>query len=236
MYELSDMYIENNLNLYDDITFSFKKPTHDLLLEQPEKIKYVLSNFLEYMDILLKKKDEEAYTYFSIFMFLENFLNRRISFFNRGAYNSFSSNIISSINLCYIYILRLYRRVARNFNLYSFLYVLATSFYYKDVILLKNFLIEKIRKLSFKKHKRLLSMLRYAFRLIGSMMIRNQSILGFKMLLTGKIGMAGSTKKKKWNYRIGMISMSTKKNRLKFETFQLWTRTGCLGVKLYIAF
>ena len=157
----------------------------------------IIENYVEFIQNYPIKIKSTSYVYFSIFLFFEKFFNTSIFVFNRSIYNTFNYRIVSSINLCYIYILRLYKRISKNFNLYSFLYCLAASMYYKDITLLKNFFIEKIKKLSFRKHKRLLSMLRYAFRLIGSMMIKNKSILGFKMFLSGKIGMAGSTKKKK---------------------------------------
>jgi hypothetical protein len=68
---------------------------------------------------------------------------------------------------------------------------------YQDLILLRKFCEERFKSIAFKKHKRILSMLRYTFKLVSSFMIKHNIILGFYISISGKIGAAGSTKKKK---------------------------------------
>jgi ribosomal protein S3 len=67
-------------------------------------------------------------------------------------------------------------------------------------------------------------------------MIKHNIILGFYISISGKIGAAGSTKKKKWSYMNGKLNMSVKSCKLKYEISSLWTRSGCLGLKLYLAY
>ena len=136
-------------------------------------------------------------TYFSIFLFLENFFNLQTNLFNRTNFNVLDLKLISYINLCYIHACRLYKKTTKQFHLYSYLYLLITAFMYQDLILLRKFCEERFKSIAFKKHKRILSMLRYTFKLVSSFMIKHNIILGFYISISGKIGAAGSTKKKK---------------------------------------
>lgn len=193
----------------------------------------------DYIDFLSDYVFEKKYTshlYFSIFIFYEKFFQTPIFFFNRTCYNNLHNDVMARANVCYLQVFRLYKKVAKKFRIFNFIYALVSAFLFKDLTLLKNFLIEKLKKIAFKKHKRMLSMFRYAFALVTSFMIRKKYMLGFKMYISGKIGVAGSTKKKTWYYRNGLTAISSKDKNLKYEVFQTWTRTGCLGFRIYLAF
>lgn len=182
------------------------------------------------------KNTTQSYLYFSIFLFFEIFLQSKICLFSRNFQKNHESVFLDYINNSYLMVLRLYKKITKKFNLYNFLTVMFYSFMYKDLVMLKNFLIRRFNYMNFKNHKRCLLMIRYSCLLIMSFLMGYRYTRGFKLSISGKIGAAGNSKKKKWTYEIGSTDISSKLNRLKFETFQFWTTTGCLGVKMYLSY
>lgn len=176
------------------------------------------------------------WVYFSIFTFLENLYGHNIFYVNRVSLNLLPSFYINNINSSYLLIIKVYKRTALNFKLYNFLYILSVSFFFKDLTILKNFLSLKIKQITFKKHKKILSMLRYAFKLISSFFITYKELKGFKIYISGKIGAGGSVKKKTWLYKNGTTQVSSKNARIKYDVFQLWTYSGSLGVKVNLVY
>lgn len=196
----------------------------------------LIEDFVDIISSGVSNKFQMSYVYISLCTFFEHFTTSQIIFFNRTLLGFMPTQILMFLNTCYSLTLKLYKRTGKKFSLYSFMYLVSTAFFIKDLTVLKHFFEEKFKNKAFKKHRRILSMLRYVFKLISSIMIRQGIISGFKMLLAGKIGAAGSTKKKIWAYKIGRTNQSTKFYRLKHTVSNLWTRTGCLGLKLYLSY
>lgn len=197
-------------------------------LSREEVIKSILTNN--------QRNVEQSCVFISLFTAIEQLSNSRVTLVNRFGLGDYSARYFPYINVCYFYVRRVYRRVAKKFTLYTFLYLLTTALITKDLSLLKHFFEEKFKNLKFKKHRRILSMLRYIFRLILRRLVKQEIVKGFRLELTGKIGAAGSVKKKKWTFKYGCIKLSSKHNFLKYEVGSLWTRTGCLGLRLYLAY
>lgn len=140
---------------------------------------------------------KNSWVQFSIISFFEKIFLHNVFFFNRAGLSTVPLNLVRLANIFYIFILKLYKKTAKIFNLYIFMMVLFISFFNKDLELLKGFLIEKFKKNTFKKHKKYLTIFRYLLKLVTTVMIKHEFISGYKILISGKIGAAGSTKKKK---------------------------------------
>lgn len=178
----------------------------------------------------------QPFIFITFFTALEYLTRMPVHTLNRSGLGAGNAQLVSYLNVCYFHVIRLYRRVARRFTMYTFMYLLLTSLISKDLVLVRHFFEEKFKNLRFKKHRRILSMLRYVFRVMLALFIHHNLIKGFRMEISGKIGAAGSVKKKTWAYRNGRINLSAKKDLLKYEVGSLWTQSGCLGLHLYLAY
>lgn len=181
-------------------------------------------------------KHTQSYVFISLFAALEHITQTRLHLANRTGLEHCNAQFITYLNMCYFHIIRLYRRIAKRFTMYTFMYLFLIALLRKDLSLVRNFFEEKFKNLRFKKHRRVLSMLRYVFRILLALFLHHNLIKGFRMELAGKIGAAGSVKKKTWTYRHGQINLSTKGDLLKYEVGSLWTQSGCLGLRLYLAY
>ena len=181
--------------------------------------------------IVPNKKDSFFLHYITLHNFLENISKSKIVIVNRSSLNK-HPDYLNMINNIYLLVKKIYKRSVRRFNLYNFIYILISSLVLNDIILFKNFVLRKMSGVRFKKHKRLLSMFRYAFRLATSYFLHRGFIKGFFFTMSGKIGIGGSVKKRVWKYTTGSVNLSCKKSKVKYQLFQVWTRTGCLGCKV----
>lgn len=237
MVDLQDSWSSEDNFDFDLVELNKKLPSNTIILDNYNKEINSSDDLIrDFMNMKLTKIEEISYIQFSIFLFFEKFLNTSLVLFNRNYLSKLNKTYISFINNTYLSLLKMYRKIAKKFNLYNFLTILFCSLYFKDMVILKNFLIKRFNTNNFKRHKRILSMLRHVFKIIVSFLMGRRIILGFKFSIAGKIGLAGSSKKKKWTFKKGSINLSSKIKKLKMEYFQFWTTTGCLGAKLYLSF
>lgn len=141
-------------------------------------------------------KHTQSYVFISLFTALEHVAQTRLHLANRTGLEHCNTQFVTYLNMCYFHIIRLYRRIAKRFTMYTFMYLFLIALLRKDLTLVRNFFEEKFKNLRFKKHRRVLSMLRYVFRILLALFIHHNLIKGFRMELAGKIGAAGSVKKK----------------------------------------
>ena len=236
----------NNFNFYDlQNSEHFKNHVtnnlNQILYSSFNKFKPNRSDFSDSFSFFLKsdrltniipnKKDSFMLHYITLHNFIENMSKSKIVIANRSSINK-HPDYLNVINNTYLLVKKIYKRSVRHFNLYNFIYILISSLVLNDIIIFKNFVLKKMSGVRFKKHKRLLSMFRYAFRLATSFFFYRGAIKGFFFYLSGKIGIGGSVKRKVWKYSTGSVNLSCKKSKVKYQLFQVWTRTGCLGCKV----
>ena len=234
----SNIYDYYNTALPKDYT---KNSINSISYLTSNKLKLNYNNFSDSFSFFLKsdrlsniipnKKDSFLLHYITLHNFIENMSKSKVVIVNRSSINK-HPDYLNVINNTYLLVKKIYKRSVRHFNLYNFIYVLVSSLVLNDIILFKNFVLKKMSGVRFKKHKRLLSMFRYAFRLATSFFFYRGSIKGFFFIVSGKIGIGGSVKRKVWKYTTGSVNLSCKKSKVKYQLFQVWTRTGCLGCKI----
>lgn len=212
------------------------------ILEDKNKIKSSnLNNFniINYCNNILQinsHKESSNYLYLSLGLFIESFVKYKTIMFNRINWQTYDSQLVIFLNNFFLNLLKLYKKNTKNLMLYNTLMIIFLSLFFKDIVLLKNFLTVKFKYITFKKHKKLLTTYRYIIKHISTYLIEKKIISGFKLTISGKIGMAGSSKKKKWLFKNGELKLSSKTTKLKYEVFNVWTKAGTLGIKLYLAY
>jgi ribosomal protein S3 len=63
---------------------------------------------------------------------------------------------------------------------------------------------------------------------------KNLNIFGFKLLLSGKIGVAGNGRKRKVRINFGKVSNFTLKYKVSYSLSLVNTFTGVLGLKIFL--
>lgn len=231
MYNINLNLSINNQNLVDLYQIEHKKP-HNLPI-------YVENSLIQFHNNLIKLPNQNAitnYIYISLGLFVETFTKYKITIFNRINWQTYDVMFLVFLNNFYINLVKLYKRNTKNLMLYNTLVLIFLSLFFKDLVLLKNFITLKFKHTTFKKHKKLLTIYRYIIKYISTYLMEKKIISGVKLIISGKIGMAGSSKKKKWMFKNGELKLSSKTTKLKYEVFHIWTKAGTLGVKLYLAY
>jgi hypothetical protein len=95
---------------------------------------------------------------------------------------------------------------------------------------------KKFESLFYKKHKRLLYLIKLFFNNYVLIYLPTFKCLGFYFKLRGKIGVGGNSKKKAYLIKIGNNSLTTKKLKVNFKGGNIRTLVGTLGFTLMLFF
>jgi hypothetical protein len=123
-----------------------------------------------------------------------------------------------------------------NFKIKAFLNLLLISLYSKDVILLKNGIKNNLERLHFKKHRKFLHNLKLLLKSLSSIFFYKFKCLGLFIQIKGKIGLGGSSKKKKFVFKLGSFSFTKKSQKVNYVKDCIRTYSGVLGFELYLTY
>lgn len=173
---------------------------------------------------------------FFIFKYLSTFLIDK-SFFISLQKNNFD---IVEKSLLYKMLVKKTKRLGFlkeiSFKTKAFINLILTSLYNKDVILLKNGVKGILEKLHFKKHKKFLYNLKVLLKSIAYIFFFKFKCLGLYIQIKGKIGLGGSSKKKKFVFKLGSFSFTNKTQRLTYVKDSIRTYSGVLGFETYLTY
>ncbi len=175
-------------------------------------------------------------SYVNLITFYENFLISRLYLSNRVVNNSLMSAHQNLATRIYLSVSRLLYRSKIQLRWYSFIYIFVWTCVNKDLTLLTNYLMTKIGRMHFKKHKKFFSLLRYIYFCSLKCLLQLGFVSGFLCKISGKIGLAGSVKTKSLIFAYGRTRLSNKGGLLKTSITQIWTRTGVLGLRMYLIY
>jgi len=175
-------------------------------------------------------------SYINLITFYETFLRGRLYLINRVVNNSLTAAQQSLATRIYLSVSRLLHRSKIQFRWYGLIYVFVWTCVSRDLTLLVNYLTTKINCMHFKKHKKFFSLLRYIYFCVFKCLGQLGFILGFLCKISGKIGLAGSVKTKSLIFAYGRTRLSNKGGFLKTAISQIWTRTGVLGLRMYLIY
>ena len=107
----------------------------------------------------------------------------------------------------------------------------------KDLKYIITIIYKILMNTSFKKHKYVLTKLRYIFEFFSDYLKSQFLVNGILFTIKGKIGKTGSVRKKKFTYRGGGGIPNSRKNiKASSKSFLVYTGTGVLGCSLKISF
>lgn len=192
--------------------------------------------FLQKLDKINPQMQYGLLPYINLITFYERFLTSRVYVANRVVNNSMSSNQQSLITRIYLSVSRLLSRSKIQLKWYSFIYIFVWACINRDLTLVNNYLTAKICRMHFKKHKKFFSLLRYIFFCVFKCLLQLGFVAGFLCKISGKIGLAGSVKTKSLIFAYGRTRLSNKGGLLKTTISQIWTRTGVLGLRMYLVY
>ena len=106
----------------------------------------------------------------------------------------------------------------------------------KDSLLLLNLFKFIIENSNYKNHK---SIVRFFFLLFS--FFKNHykyllNILGLKVIITGKLGLTGNSKTKKLLFQIEKSSLNNKNLKLDYSRTNIKSKSGAIGIKLFIIY
>lgn len=172
---------------------------------------------------------------FFVFKFIKLFINNNL-------YLSFQKNnlIIFEKAMIYNFLIKKtkYLKFLKeiDFKIKSFLNLLLIGLYSKDVVLLKNGIKNILERLHFKKHRKFLHNLKLLLKSLSSIFFFKFKCLGLYIKIKGKIGLGGSSKKKKFVFKLGSFSFTKKSQKINYVKDCIRTYSGVLGFELYLTY
>lgn len=91
-----------------------------------------------------------------------------------------------------------------------------------------------MEKISFKQHRKMITIIYNAVRLYPDIFLVTTNTRGFSMDVRGKLGATGNAKKRHLAFTVGKITFTTKKYPLHTFNNTIETPTGVLGVSYFI--
>ena len=123
-----------------------------------------------------------------------------------------------------------------NFKIKTFLNLILISLFSKDVVLFKNGIKNILEKLHFKKHRKFLYSLKILLKTLSKVFFYKFKCLGLYVKVKGKIGLGGSSKKKKFIFKLGSFSFTKKSQKLNYVKDSIRTYSGVLGFEMYLTY
>lgn len=135
-------------------------------------------------------------------------------------------------------ILKKFKKYSIFFNginkLVEFIVVSFITLALKDLTFFSNWLKKKFENIFYRKHKKLLYLIKLFFTNYISLYLPFFKCLGFYFKIRGKIGVGGNSKKKRYLLRIGKNSLTTKQLKFNSHRGNIRTLVGILGFNLML--
>lgn len=173
---------------------------------------------------------------FFILKYLKNFIQKKNIFISlqKNHINMLERNIFYTTLIKKTKYLKFLKEI--NFKIKAFLNLIIISLFSKDVILLKNGIKNILEKLHFKKHRKFLHNLKIIIKSLSYVFFYKFKCLGLYIKIKGKIGLGGSSKKKKFIFKLGSFSFTKKTQKLNYVKDSIRTYSGVLGFEMYLTY
>jgi ribosomal protein S3 len=103
-----------------------------------------------------------------------------------------------------------------------------------NITIFARWLIRFMEKIRIKLHRRFLFLLKLYFKRLHVLHSKILNYIGLKLVIKGKIGSAGSSKKKIFKMSQGLCSLTKKNHKIAYCNRIVRTYTGALGLKLFL--
>jgi hypothetical protein len=91
-----------------------------------------------------------------------------------------------------------------------------------------------MERIPFKRHKKLLSVLKFIITTYSIELLQSNNVKGFFFDIRGKVGVSGNAKKRHFSFYSGKYSKTTKSSKFDYQHNIIRTFTGALGVTLIL--
>ena len=126
------------------------------------------------------------------------------------------------------------KKFNRLFFSHDFISILVVMFSQHNITIFARWLIRFMEKIRIKLHRRFLFLLKLYFKRLHVLHSKILKYIGFKLVIKGKIGSAGSSKKKIFKMSQGSCSLTKKNHKIAYCNKIVRTYTGALGLKLFL--
>lgn len=161
------------------------------------------------------------FPYLTLVPFYENLLGYQIAYSNRSTLNTLDITYLNIIYKVYFAARIFFNYFISKFRWYHFIYIIAITFIYKDITLIKNYLKNKVGRIYYKKYTRLLSVFDILFTYLTYFFCNLRVIRGFNFHISGKIAKGGDSKTQLRKFIYGVPGFTSKSVRLKANNTQL---------------
>ena len=197
--------------------------------------------------LLTKKNINKVFFYFWIifkkkkFFFFEIFLKNYFAFkIKKKIFLEIKKNNLNlkkNFNFNWL-ILILKKNFLKNkislFSIDEFLSIIISSFLSKDLNLFLNWIKIILEKLDLKFHKNFFNYLFFTFKVLNYSYIKILNCLGLRFIIRGKIGIGGGVKTRNILFKVGQNSINNKSLKLDFQKIQIKTKSGIIGLKIFL--
>lgn len=120
--------------------------------------------------------------------------------------------------------------------IYEFVYVCALTFYIKDPKPLVKWIVKVIHKINHKKHWKFLYLLKINIFKVAFKFFDESNLIGFNIVIKGKIGALGSVRKKIFHIRLGQYGYSRYYLGGDIYYLSALTKTGKIGINMVLTY
>lgn len=129
---------------------------------------------------------------------------------------------------------RLNNLIFNSMTIRYFIYAILSALKMKDTEFLISIFVCNIKKLKFWKIKQYFYNLWYIFNFFFYPNFNNYNIVGFKLLINGKIGVTGNARTRNILFKFGNTSYSMLSTRVSYSFDTIITNTGVLGLSVWL--
>lgn len=106
----------------------------------------------------------------------------------------------------------------------------------KDVDIFIDWFVYFLQKTNLKKHKKYLRVIKKVFLILKKKIFRKNKLKGLYLCIKGKVGVSGNAKKRKFLIKLGKQKFFNKIDKIVWNSRQIKTITGALGLKVVISY
>lgn len=234
----------NNINFnYNINTFNLNKLSHFNNFYSSTNIKNVFtlpySTRVLIYDLIQKKTIKQQSFLLFCRLFIINFYE---FFFKTKIFLKLYKNIPTnwSLTIMLAFLTKKFKNIqnfiGKGFFLREMFYIIFYMFKYKDITILKNWLITNLERMAFIKHRKFFYFLKLILKNIFTKITKLFNIRGFYLDITGKISVSGDAQTRRYIITKGFTSFSSYTYKLNFTKFTVRTSTGLLGLTLAISY
>lgn len=200
---------------------------------------FYINIFTNILLLTINKKKETNYwncgNFYNkyVLKYVEQLLNVKASILLKpyATYKKKTRAIRKALVSCLFPVLKKFNRL---FFSHDFISILVVMFSQHNITIFARWLIRFMEKIRIKLHRRFLFLLKLYFKRLHALHSRTLKYAGFKLVIKGKIGSAGSSKKKIFKMSQGSCSLTKKNHKIAYCNKIVRTYTGALGLKLFL--